>query len=275
MEQSATITTTFIGARPRLAVDEAGSGGHLIVFVHGIGGDRQSWAPQLAALGTDYHAVALDLRGYGDSDDFDGPMLIEDVCADIARVIEHFPTTRATVVGLSLGGMIVQEFYRRFPGHVHSLVLCSTNAGIAAGLSAAQKREFVAQRTAPLLAGGEPADLLPAMRSVLFGEAPPAAALAAIEQSIGALRKATYLAAVEMMVGFDSADVYPRIAVPTLLIAGTRDQLIPLVQMQDMARTIPGAHLTVLDGAGHVLNLEQPDAFNHAVREFLSRHGTR
>lgn len=273
MEQSAAITNTFVGANPRIAIDVAGASGHLIVFVHGIGGNRGNWTAQLRALGAQYRAVAFDIRGYGDSDDFDGPMLLDDICADIARVIEHFSVKQATIVGLSMGGMIAQEFYRRYAGHVHSLILCSTNAGIGVDLSPAQKREFVARRNGPLLAGGEPADLIPAMRAVLFGEAPCAAALAAIEQSVGALRKASYMKAVEAMVEFDSSDLQPRIDVPTLLIGGSHDKLIPLAHMQDMERTIPGAALTVLEGAGHVLNLEQADAFNRTVRHFLSRCG--
>lgn len=272
MEQSAEITRAFVGAQPRIAIDVAGVTGPLIVFVHGIGGNRQNWTAQLSALGAHYRAVALDIRGYGESDDYDGPMLLDDICADIARVIEHFSVPQATLVGLSMGGMIVQEFYRRFAGHVRSLILCSTNAGVGVGLTPAQKHEFVAMRNGPLLAGGEPADLIPAMRAVLFGEAPSAAALTGIEQSVGALRKGSYMKAVEAMVEFDSSDLHERIDVPTLLIGGSHDKLIPLAHMQDMERTIPGAELMVLDGAGHLLNLEQPDAFNRAVRNFLSRH---
>lgn len=274
MEQSAVITRAFVGAQPRIAIDVAGATGHLVVFVHGIGGNRQNWTTQLGELGAHYRAVALDIRGYGDSDDFDGPLSLDDICADIAQVIAHFSVPRATIVGLSMGGMIAQEFYRRYAAQVHSLILCSTNAGVGVGLTPAQKREFVAMRNDPLLAGGEPADLIPAMRAVLFGEAPSAAALTGIEQSVGALRKGSYMKAVAAMVEFDSSDLHARIDVPTLLIGGSHDKLIPLAHMQDMERTIPGAELTVLEGAGHVLNLEQPDAFNRAVRRFLARHGT-
>ena len=272
MTQPAIITSAFVGAQPRIAIDVAGTTGHLVVFVHGIGGNRRNWTAQLTGLGTHYRDVALDIRGYGASEDYAGPMLIDDICADIARVIEHFSVPRATIVGLSMGGMIAQEFYRRFSGHVQSLILCSTNAGIGVDLSPAQKREFVAMRNGPLLEGGEPADLIPAMRAVLFGEAPPAAALAGIEQSVGALRKASYMKAIEAMVEFDSSDLHERIDVPTLLISGSHDKVIPPAHMQAMHRTIPGAELAVLEGAGHLLNLEQPDAFNRALRNFLSRH---
>jgi len=274
MGQSAVIASTFVGAKPRIAIDVAGTTGHLVVFVHGIGGNRQHWAAQLAALGTRYRAVALDIRGYGGSDDYAGPLLLDDICADIARVIEHFCVPHATIVGLSMGGMIAQEFYRRYAGYVHSLILCSTNAGVGVDLSPTQKREFVAMRNGPLREGGEPVDLIPAMRAVLFGEAPPAAALAAIEQSVATLRKASYMKAVAAMIEFDSSDLHRRIDVPTLLIGGSHDKVIPPAHMRAMARTIPGAELTVLEGAGHVLNLEQPDAFNRAVRQFLARHVT-
>ena len=272
MTQSASITLATIGAQPRIAVDVAGTAGHLVVFVHGIGGNRRNWTAQLAALGVQYRAVALDIRGYGDSDDYAGPLLLDDICADIVRVIEHFSAAQATIVGLSMGGMIAQEFYRRFPERVHSLILCSTNAGIGVDLSPQQKRDFVEMRKRPLLDGGEPADLIPGMRAVLFGEAPPAAALAGIEQSVGALRTASYVKAIEAIVEFDSSDLPERIRVPTLLVGGTHDKVIPLSHMRDMERAIPGAELAVLHGAGHLLNLEQADEFNRLVARFLSHH---
>lgn len=270
--RSAAIASETIEAQPRLAVDVAGSTGHLVVFVHGIGGNRHNWTAQLAALGAHYRAVALDLRGYGDSDDYAGPLLLDDLCADIVRVIDHFAAPQATIVGLSMGGMIAQEFYRRFPGRVHALVLCSTNTGIGVKMSAQQKRDFVATRQRPLIDGGEPADLIPAMRAVLFGEAPSAAAIASIEQSVGALRKASYLKAIAAIVGFDSADLPDQIRVPTLLVGGSHDKLIPLADMRELERAIADAELVVMAGAGHLLNLEQPDTFNDIVARFLSRH---
>ena len=272
MAQSAVIARETVGGQPRIALDVAGTAGHLVVFVHGIGGNRRNWTAQLAALGAQYRAVALDIRGYGDSDDYAGPLLLDDICADIVRVIDHFSAAQATILGLSMGGMIAQEFYRRFPERVHSLVLCSTNAGIGVDFSAQQKREFVDLRQRPLLDGGEPADLISAMRAVLFGEAPSAAALAGIEQSVAALRTGSYLKAIEAIVEFDSSDLPDQIRVPTLLVGGTHDKVIPLSQMREMERAIAGAELAVLEGAGHLLNLEQADAFNRIVARFLSAH---
>ncbi len=110
------------------------------------------------------------------------------------------------------------------------------------------------------------------MRGVLFGEAPSAAAIANIEQSVAALRKASYMKAIEAIVGFDSTDMPEQIRVPPLLIGGSHDKLIPLADMRELERAIADAELVVVDGAGHLLNLEQPDTFNATVARFLSRH---
>ena len=106
------LQTTLIGPAPRIAVDHAGQG-PLLVFLHGIGGQRTNWHAQLQALADRFHVVAWDARGYGASDDYDGPLAFGDFSADLVRVLDHFGAEAAHLVGLSMGGMIAQDFYRR------------------------------------------------------------------------------------------------------------------------------------------------------------------
>ena len=114
-----------IGPAPRIAVEHTGAG-PLVVFLHGIGGNRNNWRDQLPALAQGLHACAWDARGYGDSDDYEGALDFADFSRDLERVLDHFGAAAAHVVGLSMGGLIAQDFYRRHPGRVLSLVLAGT-----------------------------------------------------------------------------------------------------------------------------------------------------
>ena len=103
----------LIGPAPKIAVDYAGQG-DLVVFLHGIGGNRRNWRAQLpvfAAAG--FRAVAWDARGYGDSDDYDGPLDFYAFRDDLARVLDHFSAETANIVGLSMGGRIAASFHAK------------------------------------------------------------------------------------------------------------------------------------------------------------------
>ncbi len=267
----AAIATERVGPEPLIAVDHAGAGDALI-FLHGIGGSRLNWGEQFAAFGPRYQTLAWDLRGYGDSDSYDGPLKLDDICDDLSKVLDHFAAERAHLVGLSMGGMIAMEFYRRFPARVRSLTLSNTNAGLAVDFDAEQRAEFVRLRKEPLLAGKTPAELAPAMVSVLLSKNAPESAKAAIMGSISRLRTDSYIKAIEAIVEFDSSDVLATIAVPTLLVGSVDDRVTPIAAMHSMRDKVKGATMVELPG-GHLSNLEQPDAFSGAILEFLETLG--
>ena len=128
-----------IGPEPNIAVDYMGQG-PLVVFLHGIGGNRTNWHVQLPIFAKHFTAATWDARGWGDSDDYDGPLRFGDVCDDLCRVLDHFGSTSAHLVGLSMGGMIVQEFAARYPNRVGAMVLVDTNNG---SMSEAEIESFV------------------------------------------------------------------------------------------------------------------------------------
>ena len=260
-------TTERVGPAPLIAVEHVGAGDTLI-FLHGIGGSRLNWSDQFAAFGSAYQTLAWDLRGYGDSDGYDGPLKLDDICADLVRVLDHFGAERAHIVGLSMGGMIAMEFYRRSPERVRTLTLSNTNSGLAVDFDAEQRAEFVRLRKEPLLAGKTPMDLAPTQVKVLLSENASEAARQAIMGSIGLLRTEFYIKAIEAIVEFDSSDVLATISVPTLLIGSVDDRVTPIAAMRAMSTKVSGAVMVELAG-GHLSNLEQPDAFNKAIREFL------
>lgn len=138
--------TTFVPGPPRLAIDHMGSGPFLM-FLHGIGGNRANWRDQLPVFAEDFHAASWDARGYGDSDDYDGPLDFGDFAADLVRVLDHFGVARAHLCGLSMGGRILQDFVARFPDRVAALVLCGTTPGFDVSMTPEKKAEFVRLRT--------------------------------------------------------------------------------------------------------------------------------
>ena len=163
--QTPTWTTERIGPHPHLAVDHQGSG-DLLVLLHGIGGNKRNWHDNLPALAAHWHTVAWDARGYGESDDYEGPLAFTDYADDLIRVLDRFGATKAHILGLSMGGRIAMDFAERYPRRLLSLTLCDTHAGFA-NFTEEQKREFLRLRKEPLIAGGEPKDIAePVARSL-------------------------------------------------------------------------------------------------------------
>jgi 3-oxoadipate enol-lactonase len=229
-----------------------------VLFLHGIGGNRSAWDDQVRFFSRTYTAAAWDARGYGDSDDYEGPLDFRDFCADLVRVLNFLESGTAHVVGLSMGGRIARSFALQHPGRVKSLVLANTSPGFDA-LSPEQVAAFVEQRRT--------LDPMAQAKRLLA----PGARMEAFERLIASLRavhRDCYLKTVEASVSQDVAAPLERIAVPTLVIASDQDRLYPPDIGRGMARRIPGARFTLLPG-GHLSNLEQPERFNAAVLEFL------
>jgi 3-oxoadipate enol-lactonase len=256
------VKTVFVGPAPRLALSVAGEGA-LVLFLHGMGGRRQNWDAQLAIFSKHYRAAAWDARGYGDSEDYEGPLDFAVFSADIARVLDHLDAERAHLVGLSMGGRIARNFALHHPERVRARTLANTSPGFGA-LAPEQVRAFIEQRRT--LAPEEQAKRL-------LGAQAPSEAYDKLVASLAAVHRESYLKTMEASVAQDLAAPIERIGAPTLVITSTEDRLYPVVIAQDMARRIPGARLAIIEGAGHVSNLERPQEFNRLLAEFLHSAG--
>jgi len=250
--------TVFVGPAPRLALSVLGDG-ELVLFLHGIGGRRHNWDAQLAFFGDQYQAAAWDARGYGDSEDYEGPLDFTVFSADLLRVFEHFGADRAHLVGLSMGGRIARNFALHHPERVRSLTLANTSPGFGV-MTPEQLRTFVEQRR----------NLDPeAQAKRLLGPKPPRGAFDTLVASMRALHRESHLKTIEASVAQDLAAPIEEIRAPTLVIGSTHDTLYPRRIAEDMARRIPGARLVILEEAGHLSNLDRPQEFNRALAEFL------
>jgi 3-oxoadipate enol-lactonase len=259
----------IVGPEPHLAVTVTGAG-ETVLLLHGIGGNRTNWGRTVPALAAEFCVAAYDARGYGDSGDVAGPRRMADFRDDVARVLDAMDADRAHLVGLSMGGRVALHVHAAWPERVASLVLADTHLGFRA-LSARDREAFVARRRDPLLAGKTPADIAPALARTLAGDPEDAALMAELVASLATLRTEPYLKTIAATVEEDLDPLTDGIRVPTLVIAGERDRVTPPSLASEIAAAIPGAELAIIEGAGHLSNIERPDAFNAAVLAFLRR----
>jgi pimeloyl-ACP methyl ester carboxylesterase len=233
------------------------------LFLHGLGGSRIAWEPQLTALSGVRRCVAWDAPGYGASKPGPEPLTFDALADAAAGLLDRLEAETADVVGMSFGGMIAQYLALRHPGRVRTLALISTSPKF--GLDGTQPEEWRAARLAPLDAGVEPKDMT---RGVLTSLAAPGAEPAAVDSAVRAMARvpATGLrAAIDCLVTHDTRGRLKDIHGPTLVMVGERDAETPVAYASALAAGIPGARLTVIPGAGHLLNVEAPDAVNAAL----------
>lgn len=261
--------TVFINPAPRLAVDHMGEG-ELVVLLHGVGGHRTNWHPNMPALAAHCHVAAWDARGYGDSEDVDGPRRMADFRDDLGRLLDHFGAERAHLVGLSMGGRIAAHFHAAWPQRVASLVLCDTHLGFA-HFSPEARATFIARRRDPLLAGKTPADIAPGLARAMMGDPGNTDALDTLIGSMSQLRAESYIRTVIASVEDDQAPLLAKVTVPTLVLTGEKDRLTPPALAAEIAAHIPGSELSIIEGAGHLSNIEAPDEFNRIVGTFLAK----
>lgn len=259
---------------PTLACEVSGQGPP-VVFLHGIGGGRRNWRRQTEALDPWFTSYAWDARGYGDSADHPGPLVFSDFGDDLARLLDHFDIERAHLVGLSMGARILMEFGPRHIDRVATLTLCDCFYGFANALSPEKQAEYIELREQPLREGKTFADLAPRLIESLVSPNASEAVREELRESILALRVDSYLKTLRASVTFDQADELASLAVPTKLIFGRQDQLTPLGIGQEMLEFLPDATLAVVEGAGHLSNLEQPERFTNVLETFLLDHRDR
>jgi 3-oxoadipate enol-lactonase len=256
-----------------IAYEMQGSG-PLVVFLHGIGGNRTNWYEQLDHFGDRFCAVTWDARGYGASDDPPQTLKFGDYADDLNRLLDHFKAERAHLVGLSMGGMIIQDFYARYSQRVATLSLVDTSSGFG-GTSEEVKRDFLSRRLDPLEKGMTPADIAPGVVQVLAGKSAPEAVRAKLRASLSALRVEPYKQALHAIITTDFRSVLATIKVPTLVIVGDEDVVTPPPASDFLVKSIPGASLITIPQAGHLTNIEKPEAFRAALRPFLEQHAQR
>lgn len=240
-----------------------------LLFLHGLGGDWSNWAPQLDRFADHYHCLSWTMPGYGDSTSID-PMDWSSLAESAVALLDHYGVESATLVGLSMGGMVAQQFAVDHPDRLDRLVLVATSPSFGRpGTDFAEK--YLASRYEPLDEGKTPADLAPGVVDMLMGPDPHPDAPANCIASMSRITSDAYRRALECLVTWAFDDQLHQIDTATLCIAGADDATSPVKSMQRLTDGIDGAELAVIESCGHLVNLDQPDEFNQLLEAFLRR----
>ena len=240
-----------------------------VLCIHGYPLNSAMWEPQMEDLAGTVRVIAPDLRGHGRSEPMPGPYSVGLLADDCLGLLDYLGIENPVVVcGLSMGGYVAFEFFRRYPERVAGLILVSTKAkpdtpeGKEArdAAIAKAKKEGVAAVAADMLPKllasqtyDEDSELVEFVQEMMEDTS--------LEGMVGALQA--------MKDRPDSTPTLATIDVPTLIIHGADDQLIPLSEARAMQAAIEGSELVVIPEAGHLPNLEQIDLFSDAVLDFL------
>ena len=250
-----------------IAYDDDGSG-PAIMFVHGYPFNRTMWNEQVAVLRDSHRVIRLDLSGQGESEVPDGPATMNSMARDIASLMDQLEVSRAVIAGLSMGGYVCLAFYHLFPSRVEKLILADTRAQA----DTEEGRKVRAEQSQTILAEGmagivdtmlpkllapetvrERPEVVKRVRTMMLQTKPEGAAAA-----LGAMAKRE-----------DHTERLSQIKVPTLILVGREDAITPVADSEKMHAAIDGSQLVVIEHAGHVSNIEQPEQFNRALSDFL------
>lgn len=248
-----------------LAYGEAGHGPPL-VLLHGLGSSRNDWLLQLPTLIARYRTIAVDLRGHGASPAPSGSISIALLAADVARLLRRLDAPPAHLLGISLGGAVALQLALDFPELVRSLVLVNTAARFIS--TSWQQRLTGLRRVAGVyLYGMDRVAEGVAMR--LFPRPEQDALRRETVERLGRNNLAAYRATLWAIARFDVRARLHEIACPTLIVAGDEDTTVPLASKRLLAQRIPHSRLVIIARSGHATPVDQPEAFNRIVVQFL------
>lgn len=253
----------------RIAYRQAGSGPPL-VLLHGGMEDSRVWMRQFEDLANDFTVFAWDAPGCGRSTDVPETWRLAHFADALSAWLRELHVQRPHVLGFSWGSSVALEFCRRHPALPASLILASAYAGWAGSLSP----DEVAARLAGVLAAADlpRAELSKAVPGAFSAAASPELLEEMLDiaaDNSGLVHPGGYRAIAYSMAEADLRDVLPQIRIPTLLLYGELDTRAPLHVAEDLRDRIPAAELVIIPGAGHMANVEAPEAFNAEVRWFL------
>jgi pimeloyl-ACP methyl ester carboxylesterase len=249
-----------------------------VVLVHGIAGDSSEWEPVLGSLSKQYDVIAPDLAGHGESTRLRGDHSIGAFATWLRDVLEALEIERATFVGHSLGGGVVMQFAYQFPEYVERMVLVSSG-----GLG----REVSALIRAASLPGAE---------LVLGGVGAAARGASTVLGKVGVGQHSEYGELAHRIAGLTDRDrraafvrvvraiaspagqrvnasdrLYLAEDVPTLIVWGTRDRIIPVTHGHETHQAVPGSELVIFDEAGHFPHADDPQRFTQVIEDFVGK----
>lgn len=247
-----------------LGYDEAGEG-PVLLLVHGFPLDRTMWAEQISGLSDISRVVAVDLRGRGKSPEAGDGWTIDDYADDVAATIDSLGVDKVDLAGMSMGGYVVLAAWRRHPDKIRSVILINTKAE-----ADSQEAKEAREKTAIMVREKGTAELINGLFPKMFAPG----ANDAVKDKVRTMFEDTpsETAAADALVMKDRPDSTSdlgSINVPVLVIQGEEDSIMSVDGSKAMAGNISGARFTTVPSAGHMAPVENPEAVNQAIREFL------
>lgn len=249
-------------------VYEVTGSGPPVVLLHPFPVHHGFWDPVTAALASRYQLILPDVRGHGDSGVGQGPATMAKHAEDLSRICDQEGVGRSAFVGVSIGGYILFEFWRRYRQRVQTLVLCNTRASAETQESRAARLRSAAD---VMERGTEP--FAETMLPKLLGKSTLEMRPDLVEDVRRMILKMSPADVNQVQMGMaerpDSVPTLKTINVPTLVIAGEEDNAVPTHEAQVIADNIPGAQLRMIPKAGHYAAFEQPGGVGLLLRQFL------
>jgi pimeloyl-ACP methyl ester carboxylesterase len=247
----------------------------VILFIHGHPFDRSMWRPQVdhfTARG--WRVLAPDLRGYGSSPVKEGVVTLPEFAADLVTLLDRERIDRAVVCGLSMGGQIAMELAHACPERIEGLVLADTSPAAETSAGKAGRRRIADDITANGMAGYA-RDLLPGMLAASTIANRPDLARYVLDMMAAAPALGAAAALRGRAERRDYGATLLTLGLPTLVVVGREDTFTPVDEAEATAKMLRNGDFVVLDGAGHLPNLEVTDAFNAALEHWLKSAGIR
>jgi len=250
---------------------EVDGAGPWVVLSHALACRLEMWDEQVRALRSRFRILRFDTRGHGTTSTSPAPYTLELLADDLEGLLAALGIERAHFVGISLGGMVSQVYALKYPQRVASLVLCDTTSRYTEGADKIWQERIAgvrAQGMVPVVAPTLERWFTPSFRT-----AKPDL-MAKVGEMIRTTPAEGYIGCGGAVPTIDTTDRLKQIASPTLVIVGAQDAGTPPAMALTIQRSIPGAELQLIPSASHLSNLEQPDAFNRVLVEFLDRVST-
>lgn len=248
---------------------ETAGRGPAVLFLHAFPLNLGMWDAQAEALRSTHQVIRFDDRGFGASPPGDGLLTMERIADDAAALLDYLEVSKAVVCGCSMGGYAAFAFVRRHADRLRGLVLQDTRAG-ADGEEARRNRAVLAERVLKEGAAAAAEAFVPRLLGETTHKERPTLVARLQETILATSPRGIADALAGLAARADSVPTLREIRVPTLVVCGEEDVLTPVADAEALQRAIAGSRLAVIPKAGHLANLEQPVAFNEALRQFLT-----
>ena len=251
----------------KINYNEEGNASNSLICLHGIGGDDKSFKPQLKSLSKKYRVIAWNMPGFKGSETLEN-YSFENLCHSLNEFLSDLKISKTTFIGQSIGGMLAQEFYFRYPNKVSSLILIATTSAFG-GKDESFKKSFLEKRLKPLALGKNMKDLASLFVPSILAKSASKHLINHAIKSMENISIDSYRKVIACLVTFNRFHDFSKINIPCCLIAGSEDNNAPSKTMEKMSKKLAFCQFYNIPNTGHLVNLEAPNETNRIILEFL------